>query len=95
MSFTASDGVSAQFQYEIRLDEIIATEVNGELRTAGVLELDHRRLQEIFDSVYFPIPDILKRFLVPVGNKQIQLELHCEWFDMRTRKLWEAENAEE
>ena len=92
MTFVASDEVSAQFQYEIRLDEIVATEVKGSPRAEGALELG-RRLQDIFGGVYFPIPDQLKRFLVPSENEEIRLDLHCEWIDMRTRKLWEAENS--
>ena len=89
ITFVASDDVSAQFQYEIRLDEIVATVVSGTLRTEGVLELD-RTLQEIFEAVYFPIPATLERFLVPTGEEEIRLELHCEWIDMRTAKQWEA-----
>lgn len=88
--FVASDGVSAQFLYEIRLDEIIAAEVNGGPRAQGALELD-RPLQEMFGGVYFPIPVCLEPFLVPKANGEIRLDLHCEWIDMRTRKLWEAE----
>ena len=48
-------------------------------------------LQEMYDGVYFPIPSILERFLVPMGDAEIRLDLHCEWIDMRTSKLWEAE----
>ena len=90
MTFSASDGVSAQFQYEIRLDEIVAATVDGGLRAQGALDLD-RPLQEMYDGVYFPIPSILERFLVPMGDEEIRLDLHCEWIDMRTSKLWEAE----
>ena len=92
--FVASDGVSAQFQYEIQLDEIVATQGEGGVRTEGVVELD-RQLQEMFGSVYFPIPSTLERFLVPKGNGEIRLNLDCEWFDMRTSKLWEAERPTE
>ena len=91
ITFSASDGVSAQFQYEIRLDEIVAVEVDGAYRTQGVLELD--RPQELYDGIYFPIPSVLKRFLVPTGNGEIRLDLHCELFDMRSSKLWEVENS--
>ena len=90
MTFVASDGVSAQFQYEILLDEIVATEVNGALRAEGALELE-RPLQGIYDGTYFPIPAMLERFLVPMGNDEIRLNLRCQWIDMRTSKLWEAE----
>lgn len=92
VTFVASDDVSAQFQYEIRLDEIVAADVNGALRPEGVLELD-RPLQEIYEGVYFPIPATLEKFIVPAGNEEIRLELHCEWIDMRTEKLWEANES--
>ena len=92
ITFVASDGVSAQFQYEIRLDEIVAVEVGGEPRVEGALELD-RPLQEMFGGVYFPIPSQLEPFLVPGSNEEIRLDLHCEWIDMRTRRLWEAEGG--
>ena len=65
--FVASDGVSAQFQYEIRLDEIVATKVDGVMRAEGALELQ-RPLQEMFGGLYFPIPDVLESFLVPRGG---------------------------
>lgn len=87
--FVASDGVSAQFQYEIRLDEIVAVPVGVGLRAEGALELE-RPLQEMFRGVYFPIPQVLERFLVPAGSEEIRLDLHCEWIDMRSRKLWET-----
>ena len=91
MTFVGSDEVSAQFQYEIRLDEIVAVDVGGRSRAEGALELD-RPLQEMFGGIYFPIPMVLETFLVPNDNEEIRLDLHCEWIDMRTKKLWEAEN---
>ena len=90
MTFVGSDEVSAQFQYEIRLDEIVAVDVGGRSRAEGALELD-RPLQEMFGGIYFPIPKTLESFLVPKDNEEIRLDLHCEWIDMRTKKLWEAE----
>lgn len=89
VTFTASDGVSAQFQYDIRLDEIVGVDMDGVLRAEGALELD-RPLQSLFDGLYFPIPTQLKQFLVPSGSEEIRLVLHCEWVDMRSRRLWEA-----
>ena len=90
MTFVASDGVSAQFQYEIRLDEIVATEVEGTLRAEGAMELERPR-QELFEGLYFAIPLSLERFLVPRGDEEIRLNLETEWIDMRTGKLWEVE----
>ena len=92
MTFVASDGVSAQFQYEIRLDEIVAMEVEGMLRAEGAIELDRPR-QELFEGLYFAIPDSLERFLVPKGEDEIRLNLDTEWIDMRTGKLWEVETS--
>ena len=89
-TFVASDEVSAQFQYEIRVDEIVAVDVGGRVRAEGALQLD-RPLQEMYGGVYFPIPMPLENFLVPKGSEEIRLNLHCEWIDMRTKKLWEAE----
>ena len=89
VTFVASDGVSAQFQYDIRLDEIVAIEVGGVMRAEGVLELKLSP-QSLFGGLYLPIPIELTRFLVPSGSEEIRLELHCEWVDMRTRQLWEA-----
>ena len=89
VTFVASDDVSAQFQYQIVLDEIVAAEVGDELRAEGVLELDPP-LQGMFGGVYFPIPGALERYLVPAGEEQIRLDLHCEWIDMRTARSWEA-----
>ena len=94
MTFVASDGVSAQFQYEIRLDEIVATEVDGIPRAEGAMELDRPR-QELFGGLYFPIPGSLERFLIPRGDEEIRLNLDTEWIDMRTGRLWEVETSTE
>ena len=87
LTFVASDGVSAAFQYEIRLDELVIAGKNGQMRTEGARELS-RPLQEIFDGIYFPIPNILESFLVPKGDQEIRLELFCDWIDMRTARQW-------
>jgi hypothetical protein len=90
--YVASDAVSTAFQYEIRLDEVVAANVNGTVRAEGALQLD-RALQELFGGIYFPIPAPLEPFLVPQGNDEIRLELHCDWIDMRTAKHWAAKEA--
>jgi molecular chaperone HtpG len=88
--YVASDAVSASFQYEIRLDEIVTADVNGAMRAEGALPLC-RPFQVMYEGAYFPIPPPLERFLVPIGNAEIRLELHCDWIDMRTAKHWAAE----
>lgn len=89
--YVASDAVSASFQYEIRLDEIVAADVSGTVRAEGALPLG-RPLQEMYGGAYFPVPQPLEPFLVPTGNAEIRLELHCDWIDMRTAKHWAAED---
>ena len=76
--YVASDTVSAAFQYEIRVDEVVAANVNGSIRAEGAIQLD-RPFQEMFGGMYFPIPDPLERFLVPQGDEELRLELHCDW----------------
>jgi hypothetical protein len=85
----ASDAVSTAFQYEIRLDEVIAADFNGEIRAEGAIQLA-QPLQEIYGGIYFPIPPPLEPFLVPQGQAELRLELHCDWIDMRTAKHWAA-----
>jgi molecular chaperone HtpG len=90
--YVASDTVSAAFQYEIRVDEVVSAEVAGVKRAEGAVELD-RPLQQLFDGLYFPVPRPLEPFLVPLGEKEIRLELHCDWVDMRTSKHWETHDS--
>ncbi|MCY3981576.1 MAG: ATP-binding protein [Alphaproteobacteria bacterium] len=85
--YVVSDAASASFQYEIRLDEVVAADVVGTIRAEGAIQLD-RLLQEIYGGLYFPIPRPLERFMVPKGDDEIRLELHCDWIDMRTAKHW-------
>ena len=90
--YVASDTVSAAFQYEIRLDEVVAADVDGSPRAEGAIQLD-QPLQGMYDGMYFPIPGPLERFLVPQGDAELRLELHCDWIDMRTAKHWSAKEA--
>ena len=90
--YVASDAVSSAFQYEIRLDEVVAAKVNGVARAEGALQLD-RPLQEMYEGIYFPVPTPLEPFLVPRGDAEIRLELHCDWIDTRTAKHWTPREA--
>ena len=87
ITFVASDTISAAFQYEIRLDELVAPVSNGDKRAEGAVEL-HQPVQEIFEGAYFPIPIFVEPFLVPVGDREIRVELRCDWIDMRTARHW-------
>ena len=87
ITYVASDTVSSAFQYEIRLDELVATDISGQLRAEGAIEL-REHLQEVFEGIYFPIPGPLQPFLVPQGDQEIRLELYCDWIDMTTARHW-------
>jgi molecular chaperone HtpG len=87
ITYIASDAVSAAFQYEIRLDELVTADLNGQIRAEGAIQLE-QPLQEMYGGIYFPIPAPLEPFLVPQGDAEIRLELHCDWIDMRTAKHW-------
>ena len=87
VTFVASDTISSAFQYEIRLDELVAPVANGAKRAEGAVELN-QPLQEIFEGAYFPIPGFMEPFIVPVGDREIRLELRCDWIDMRTARHW-------
>ncbi len=90
--YVASDTVSAAFQYEIRLDEVVSADVDGVVRGEGAEALE-RPLQQMYNGLYFPIPAVLERFLVPRGGEEIRLELHCDWIDMRTAKHWQPKDS--
>lgn len=90
--YVASDAVSAAFQYEIRVDEVVVANVDGDARAEGAIQLE-RPLQEMYEGIYFPIPQPLNQFLVPTGDEEIRLELHCDWIDMRTAKHWTPRDA--
>lgn len=91
--YVASDTVSASFQYEIRLDEVVTTIVDGVPRAEGARPFD-RPLQEMYGGAYFPVPEPLEPYLVPKANAEIRLELHCDWIDMRTAKHWEPRESD-
>jgi hypothetical protein len=87
IEYVISDAVSAAFKYEIRLDEVVATVIDGVPRAEGAIQLG-RPLHELFGGLYFPVPEALERFLVPRGDVEIRLELYCDWFDIRTARHW-------
>jgi molecular chaperone HtpG len=92
IEYVISDAVSASFKYEVRLDEVVSVPTNGVKRAEGALAL-RQPLQALFDGLYFPIPPVLERYLVPLGEKEIRIELYCDWFDVRTAKHWEPRQA--
>jgi hypothetical protein len=87
--FVASDGISTAFQFEIRLDQIIATTGRDGLVAGGADEID-RPLQGLFGGLYFPVPQLLEKYLVPSDEQEIRIEVRCDWIDFTSARAWEA-----
>lgn len=90
ITYVASDAVSAAFQYEIRLDDLVTADFGGDKRAEGAISLD-QPLQEMYEGIYFAIPSALENYLVPAGDQKIRIYLYCEWIDMRTARHWSTE----
>lgn len=87
--FVASDAISTAFQFEIRLDRIIATGGENGPVAGGSAETT-QPLQALFGGLYFPIPQPLEAFLVPSSGQEIRIEVRCEWIDFTSARAWEA-----
>ena len=87
IGYVVSDAISASFQYEIRLDEAIAVREGTVSRAEGSQQIT-KPLQLMFDGLYFPIPEPLERYLVPVGEASIRLRVDCDLFDMTSARRW-------
>ena len=86
----ASDAISSAFQFEIRLDRIIATPNTGGGRVVGGSEEIEQPLQALYSGLYFPIPNPLEPFLVPSSRHEIRIEVRCDWTDFTSARAWEA-----
>ena len=87
IGYVVSDAISASFQYEIRLDEVIAVQ-DGTITHAEGSQQITKPLQLMFDGLYFHIPEPLERYLVPIGDASIRLQVDCDLFDMKTARRW-------
>jgi molecular chaperone HtpG len=85
----ASDAISTAFQFEIRLDRIIATGGESGPVAGGAAEIT-QPLQALFGGLYFLIPQPLEAFLVPSNGQEIRIEVRCDWIDFTSARAWEA-----
>jgi molecular chaperone HtpG len=92
--FVAADGISSAFQFEIRLDHVIRTTNAGESHALeGAVELA-QPVQELAEGLYFPIPSVLEKSLVPDGDDKILIEVSSgDWIDTQTSHQWKAKEA--
>jgi molecular chaperone HtpG len=88
----ASDLISTSFQFEVRLDQLITTAGPDGPAAGGAVELV-QPLQGLFDGLYFPIPAELEPFLVPSGNREVRIEVRCDWIDFTSARAWEPAAA--
>ena len=84
----ASDLVSTAFQFEVRLDRLITTDGAGGPVAGSAVEIA-QPMQALFDGLYFPIPSTLEPFLVPSANKEVCIEVRCDWIDFTLACAWE------
>ncbi len=93
--FVASDGISSAFQFELRLEHVVTTEVNGVQSTEGAEQLGHA-VQEIEGGLYFPISVVLESHLVPAGDEAIRIEVSSgDWIDTESAHAWRAKEEED
>lgn len=90
--FVASDGVSTAFQFEVRLDRIIAVDGVGVSPATGAVEIE-RSMQSLYDGLYFPIPNELEPFLVPSKDDEIRIEVRSDWIDFTSARAWEGRES--
>ena len=84
----ASDLISTSFQFEVRLDQLITTGGSDGPVAGGAVEIT-QPLQGLFDGLYFPLPAELEPYLVPVGNREVRIEVRCDWIDFSSARAWE------
>lgn len=93
IGYVASDAISASFHYEIRLDEVISVQDGTTTRPEGSQQIT-KPVQLMFDGIYFAIPLQLERYLVPVGESSVRLQVDCDLFDIRTSRRWVSAAAD-
>jgi molecular chaperone HtpG len=93
IGYVASDAISASFHYEIRLDEVIVVHSGTATRAEGSQQIV-KPVQLMFEGMYFAIPQQLERYLVPVGEISIRLQVDCDLFDIKTARRWTSASAD-
>ena len=88
ISLVASDAISTAFHFDIQLGRLLVTTGTG-LLSHGAVELK-RRIQQLFEGLYFPVPSELEEYLVPVGDQEIHIKVQCDLVDFAGSRGWEA-----
>ena len=88
ITYAFTDAKSVVFNYELRLQQIIiAQSSTGEYGPTGFVQLKNP-IQEYQDSMYFRIPELVERYLVPTAGVEILVRVNYDWFDLQKGKAW-------
>ena len=88
ITYAFTDAKSVVFNYELRLQQIIVVQSGTEGdEPTGVVELKHP-IQEYQSSMYFRIPELLERYLVPTAGVEILVRVNYDWFDRQRGRAW-------
>ena len=83
----ASDRISTAFQFDIRLDQLIAPTDPVSGKGSGIVQM-HRPVQGLYAGLYFPFPQSLEPYLVPTPHEPVRIEVRCEWTDYSSARTW-------
>ncbi len=88
ITYAFTDAKNIVFHYELRLQQIILVQSGTERdEPTGVVQLKNI-IQEYQGSMYFRIPEILERYLVPTAGIEILVRVNYDWFDLQRGKAW-------
>ena len=62
------------------------------LVNAGASELV-KPIHALFGGLYFPIPPALEKYLVPMPDRDIRIEVRTEWVDFGSSRIWQPRDV--
>jgi len=88
ITYAFTDAKSISFHYELRLQQIILAQSDTEEDApTGFVHLKNP-IQEYQNSMYFRIPEVVERYLVPTLGIEILVRVNYDWFDPQRGKAW-------
>ena len=88
ITYAFTDAKSVSFNYELRLQQIILAQSDTEEDVpTGFVQLKNP-IQEYQSSMYFRIPEVVERYLVPTVGIEILVRVNYDWFDLQKGKAW-------
>ena len=88
ITYAFTDAKSIVFHYELRLQQIILVKSDTEEdESTGIVQLKNP-IHKYQNSIYFRIPEVLERYLVPTASVEILVRVNYDWFDLQRGKAW-------